>query len=84
MMEWRYDPYDHFWVSEGHFPGHHGRTKRVAHHPGKVAIDREDNRVLIYLHFGKKQCTFEYNALARWMNLTVQEQLEPEQTGWPP
>ena len=47
-----------------------------------AAIDREDGRVLIYLHFGEKHWYFfEYKALQGWMNLTVQEQLEPEETG---
>ena len=83
MMEWRYDPYDHFWVSEGDISlatmGEQNVWRTIQ---GKVAIDREDGRVLVYLHFGKKHWYFfEYKALQGWMNLTVQEQLEPEQTG---
>ena len=55
MMEWRYDPYDHFWVSEGDISlatmGEQNVWRTIQ---GKVAIDREDQRVLVYLHFGKK------------------------------
>ena len=83
MMEWRYDPYDHFWVSEGDISlatmGEQNVWRTIQ---GKVAIDRENQRVLVYLHFGKKQWYFfEYKALQGLMNLTVKEPLEPEQTG---
>ena len=83
MMEWRYDEYEHWWISEGDLSvatmGEHNvwRTLR-----GKMAIDRKSGRILLYLHLGKKQWYFfEYRANQGVMSLASREELGPEATG---
>ena len=83
MMEWRYDDYDHWWVSEGDISmatlGEQNVWRTIR---GKMAIDRKNDRLVIYMHFGKKHWYFlEYKAAQGLMLLSVQEELEPEAKG---
>ncbi|MDA0939538.1 MAG: hypothetical protein O2990_00915 [Bacteroidetes bacterium] len=80
-MEWRYDNYDDVWVSEGEVGlatmGEHNVWRSMA---GKVAIDREKNRFILYLHFGAKQWYyFEWKASAGLMTVQAKEQREEGQ-----
>ena len=54
-MEWRYDTFDDLWISEGEVGiatlGEYNVWRSIR---GKVALDREKNRVIVYLHFGPK------------------------------
>jgi hypothetical protein len=80
-MEWRYDSYDDLWVSEGEVGlatmGEHNVWRSVA---GKVAIDREKNRFILYLHFGAKQWYyFEWKASAGLMTVQAKESKEEGQ-----
>lgn len=86
MMEWRYDDYEHRWVSEGDISlatlGAHNVWRTIQ---GKVAIDREGQRMQIYMHFGKKHWYyFEYNATPSAKGLvsfSCKEELQPEEEG---
>ena len=77
-MEWRYDPFEHWWISEGDVSfatlGKNNVWRSVR---GKVAIDREEERIIVYLHFGRKHWYFfEWKASLGRMSIASQEQLE--------
>lgn len=77
-MEWRYDSYDDLWVSEGEVGiatlGKHNVWRSMA---GKVALDRDKNRIVVYLHFGQKQWYFfEWKAAAGLMTVQAKEERE--------
>ena len=58
-MEWRYDSFDDRWFSEGEVViatmGEQNVWRRIK---GKVAVDRENEEVIVYLHFGRKHWYF--------------------------
>lgn len=75
-MEWRYDKYDDIWISEGEVGiatlGEHNVWRSMA---GKVAVDRDNNRFVVYLHFGAKQWYyFEWKAAVGIMTVQAREQ----------
>jgi len=80
-MEWRYDTFDDMWVSEGEVGiatlGEHNVWRSVR---GKVLLDRDKNRVIVYLHFDPKHWYyFEWKTGAGVMTVQSQEIVEEGQ-----
>ena len=77
-MEWRFDTYDDMWVSEGEVSiatlGKHDVWRSVQ---GKVAVDRAKDRLIVYLHFGRKHWYFfEWKAKVGIMSVASREVVE--------
>ena len=80
-MEWRYDTYEDMWVSEGEVSvatfGKHDVWRSVQ---GKVAVDRAKDRLIVYLHFGRKHWYFfEWKAKVGIMSVSSMEIVEEGQ-----
>jgi hypothetical protein len=74
-MEWRYDSFDDRWLSEGEVViatmGEQNVWRRIK---GKVAVDRENEEVIVYLHFGRKHWYFfQWKANQGYMQVQAME-----------
>ena len=82
-MEWRYDPFDDRWLSEGEVSiatmGDQNVWRRIK---GKVAVDREKEEIIVYLHFGRKHWYFfQWKANQGYMQVQAMEpKAEDEKT----
>ena len=74
-MEWRYDSFDDRWLSEGEVSvatmGQQNVWRRIK---GKVAVDRDKEEILVYLHFGRKHWYFfQWKANQGYMQVQAME-----------
>ena len=74
-MEWRYDSFDDRWLSEGEVViatmGEQNVWRRIK---GKVAVDRKNEEVIVYLHFGRKYWYFfQWKANQGYMQVQAME-----------
>ena len=82
-MEWRYDTFEDRWISEGEVGiatmGENNVWRRIK---GKVAIDREKEELIVYLHFGRKHWYFfQWKATTGYMQVqAMEEKPEGEET----